>query len=340
MKTVQHKRRNNAAASVPGDQPSTTSRRIWRTRRLIQYLALLFGIVLPFSSASAAAAAPVFYKYATVDGLKLFYRESGEASKPTIVLLHGFPSSSFEFHDLIPRLSERFHVLAPDYPGMGYSQVPMSGDLAPSFDNLAAVIGHLLVQLGQSHVILYMHDFGGPVGMRLAVSRHELIDGLVFQNTTITLSGYNPARLKVFERIGGKETPEKLAEAEESASERRDEFLHRTGAHDASALDPDDWGADAYAFGIPECRQYMSRLLMDIMSNAKHYAEWGAYLKSEQPKTLIVWGKNDPVFLPGSAQDIKADVPSAKLYYYDGGHFVLDEFSGEIASRIIQVFAP
>jgi pimeloyl-ACP methyl ester carboxylesterase len=183
----------------------------------------LFGIGFLFGGAAPEAiGAPVSSKYATVDGIKLFYREAGDVSKPTIVLLHGFPSSSFEFRVLIPLLSERFHDLAPDYPGMGYSQVPGHGDIAPNFDNLAVVVGHLLVQLGQSHVILYMHDFGGPVGMWLAVSHPDLVVGMVFQNTTISLSGYNAARFKVFERISGVETPEKLAEAEESASEKRD----------------------------------------------------------------------------------------------------------------------
>jgi pimeloyl-ACP methyl ester carboxylesterase len=116
-------------------------------------------------------------------------------------------------------------------------------------------------------------------------------------------------------------------------------YLHQTGAHDVAALDPDDWGGDAYAFGIPESRQYMSRLLMDVVSNIKHYAEWNGFLKAEQPKTLIVWGQNDSVFVPTAAEEIKSDVPNAKLYYYDGGHFVLDEFSNEIATNIIRTFA-
>jgi pimeloyl-ACP methyl ester carboxylesterase len=307
---------------------------------LIRRSVTSLGIGLLFACASQCAnAAPVSYHYATVDGLKLFYREAGDTSKPTIILLHGFPSSSFEFHELIPLLAERFHVLAPDYPGMGYSQVPASGMLAPSFDNLAKVLDDFLVQRQQSHVIPYMHDFGGPVGMRLAATHPDLINGLVFQNTTITLSGYSPARLKVFERIGGQPTPEKLAEAETSASEERDRFLHQTGARDAEALDPDDWAVDAYAFGIPANRRYMARILTDIMSNVAHYAQWGAYLKSKQPKTLIVWGENDPVFSPLAAEDIKADVPAADLHYYDGGHFMLDEFSRDAAAEIVKTFA-
>ena len=301
------------------------------------YLAAVTCLGLSFGHAWATDA--VHYRHVVVDGISVFYREAGDPRKPTILLLHGFPSSSFEFHELIPLLASHFHILAPDYPGMGYSQVPPSGVLAPNFDNLAKILNDFLVQRRQSHVILYMHDFGGPVGMRLAVTHPGLVSGLVFQNTTITLSGYNPARLKVFERIGGQATPEKLAEAEESASEERDRFLHRTGARDAEALNPDDWAVDTYAFGIPESRRYMAQLLTDIMSNVAHYAEWASYLTSKQPRTLIVWGENDPVFLPAAAKDIKSDVPAAKLYNYDGGHFMLDEFSREVAGKIIKTFS-
>ena len=319
--------------------PSTqTNRVISRLRYLWRNAFLSAAICLCLSVGHARAADAVHYRHAVIDGIRVFYREAGDPRKPTILLLHGFPSSSFEFHDLIPLLANRFHVLAPDYPGMGYSQVPVTGVLPPSFDNLAKVLEDFLIQRRQSHVILYMHDFGGPVGMRLAAAHPGLVNGLVFQNTTITLSGYNPARLQVFERIGGQPTPEKLAEAEASASEERDRFLHKTGARDAEALNPDDWAVDAYAFGIPESRRYMARLLTDIMSNVSHYAEWAAYLTSNQPKTLIVWGENDPVFSRAAAEDIKSDVPAAKLYYYGGGHFMLDEFSREVAANIIKTF--
>ena len=163
--------------------------------------------------------------------------------------------------------------------------------LAPSFDNLAKILDDFLAQRRQSHVILYMHDFGGPVGMRLAASRPQLSKRAgVSKTRRLPYLAIIPPRLKVFERIGGQPTPEKLAEAETSASEERDRFLHRTGARNPEALNPDDWAVDAYAFGIPESRQFMAQLLTDIMSNVTHYAEWASYLKSKQPKTLIVWG--------------------------------------------------
>jgi pimeloyl-ACP methyl ester carboxylesterase len=259
----------------------TKSERIVRSTIFV----LAAGLLVAGTPPRNATAASVYARHETVDGVKLFYREAGDPSNPTIVLLHGFPSSSFEFHALIPLLGERFHVVAPDYPGMGYSETPGAGGLAPTFDNLAVVTFQLLAQLGLSSVILYMHDFGGPVGMRLAVAHPDLIRGMVFQNRTISLSGYNPARLQVFHRMGGPETPAKLAEAEESASETRDKFLHQTGAHDTKALNPDDWAVDAYAFGIPDSRRYMARLLMNIETNTQHYAEWGEFLRTKQPKT-------------------------------------------------------
>ena len=145
----------------------------------------------------------MYFKTAHVAGLRLFYREAGDPSKPTIVLLHGFPSSSYEFHDLIPRLADRFHVIAPDYPGMGFSDAPAPTVLRPTFDDVAIAIDAFIAQRAPGPVILYMHDFGGPIGMRIATAHPERITGLIFQNTTISLEGWNSARLKVYERIGG-----------------------------------------------------------------------------------------------------------------------------------------
>ena len=299
----------------------------------------IIAVIVAVCSSSATASLPISYKHVQVTGVSIFYREAGDPSAPTILLLHGFPSSSAEFRDLIPLLAERFHVLAPDYPGMGYSDAPPGPEISPTFDSVAELMGSFLVQLGQQRVIVYMHDFGGPVGMRIIKAHPEWIAGIIVQNTTISLDGYNPARLKVFDEIGGKETPEKLAEAEDSATEKRDLFLHRTGAHDFNSIDPDDWGLDAYAFGIPEDRAFMSRMLMNISSNIPHYPEWNAVLRAMQPKTLIVWGRNDPVFTLAAAQNFKDDVPSAEIYSYDGGHFVLDEFAPDIAARIVETFA-
>lgn len=167
------------------------------------------------------------FKTADVAGLRVFYREAGDPSKPTIVLLHGFPSSSYQFHDLIPLLADRFHVIAPDYPGMGYSDAPAPIVLRPTFDDVAMAIDAFIAQRAPGLLILYLHDIGGQIGMRTATAHPERIAGLIFQNFTISVEGWNPERLKVYERLGGPETPEKLAETEQFATVERDMFSTR-----------------------------------------------------------------------------------------------------------------
>ncbi|HKD19331.1 MAG TPA: alpha/beta hydrolase [Thermoanaerobaculia bacterium] len=278
------------------------------------------------------------FKTADVAGVRVFYREAGDPSKPTIVLLHGFPSSSHEFQELIPLLADRFHVIAPDYPGMGYSDAPPPTVLRPTFDDVAGVIDAFIAQRAPGPVILYLYDIGGAIGLRYATAHPERIAGLVFQNLTISLEGFNPERLKAYERLGGPETPETLAEAENLATEGRDRFLHQTGARRPDALNPDNWAIDAHAFSIESSRAFMSRLLMNMAANFPHYPEWTAYLKNRQPKTLILWGKNDPLFTPAAPEAYKQAVPTADLRYFDGGHFVLDEYSDAIADAIIETF--
>ena len=275
-----------------------------------------------------------------VSGLRIFYREAGDPSKPTIVLLHGFPSSSYQFHDLIPLLADRFHVIAPDYPGMGYSEVPDATVLRPTFDDVAPVVDAFIAQRTSGPVILYMHDIGGPIGMRIAMAHPERIAGLIVQNFTTSVEGWNPERLAVYKRLGGPETPENLAETMQLATVARDKFLHERGAHQPDALNPDSWAIDAYAFSNDASRVFMSRLLMNLASNLPHYAEWNAYLRDRQPKTLIVWGCNDPLFLPEAPETVKRLVPTAELRYFDGGHFVLDEYAEPIAEAIIKTFSP
>ncbi len=281
----------------------------------------------------------MYFKTADVEGLRVFYREAGDPSKPTIVLLHGFPSSSYQFHDLIPRLADRFHVIAPDYPGMGFSDAPDPTVLQPTFDDVAMAIDAFIAQRAPGPLILYLHDIGGPIGMRIATARPERIAGLIFQNFTISVEGWNPERLKVYERLGGPETPEKLAETEQFATVERDMFLHKKGARQPEALNPDNWAIDAYAFFIAANRVFMSRLFMNLTTNIQHYPEWTAYLKDRQPKTLVVWGRNDPLIVPAAAEFVKQVVPEADLRYFDAGHCALDENADAIAEAIIETFS-
>jgi pimeloyl-ACP methyl ester carboxylesterase len=279
------------------------------------------------------------FKTADVAGLRIFYRQAGDPSKPTIVLLHGFPSSSYQFHGLMPRLEGQFHVIAPDYPGMGFTEAPAPTVLRPTFDDVAMAIDAFIAERAPGPLILYLHDFGGPIGMRFATAHPERIAGLIFQNFTISVEGWNPERLKLYERIGGPETPEILAETEQFATVERSRFLHQTGARRPAALNPDNWAMDAYACSIPASRAFMSRLLMNLATNIQRYPEWTAYLKDRQPKTLIVWGRNDPLMRPAAADFVKQVVPAADLRFFDASHFALDENAAAIAEAIIQTYA-
>ncbi|MFL9910938.1 alpha/beta fold hydrolase [Paraburkholderia sp. RL17-337-BIB-A] len=288
---------------------------------------------------TGARAAEVSYNYASVDGIKIFYREAGDKSKPTLLLLHGFPSSSHEFRDLIPLISQNFHVVAPDYPGMGYSDAPRADKFTPTFDNVTAVIEKLVVSLGDPHLIIYMTDFGGPVGMRIAVHHPDWISGLIFQNAIVSIAGVDPSRRKRDEAISGEITPEKRALAESHVSLATALLLYQHGARNPAALNPDAWTDDAVALANPDSRRIMTDLQLNIPSNVALFPVWQAYLYTHQPRTLVVWGKNDPIFLPGGAEAVKQEVPDASIHYYDTGHFALEEDHIDVARQINQFFA-
>jgi pimeloyl-ACP methyl ester carboxylesterase len=298
------------------------------------------GLVGAMLSAPAAVlAAPVAYRYASVDGIRIFYREAGDRNKPTIVLLHGFPSSSHMFRDLIPLLSAHFHLIAPDYPGMGFSDAPPADKFAPTFDSVAGVTEKFLQQLGETKVIVYMQDFGGPVGMRIATDHPEWIRGLIVQNTPISDDGWDPARLKAVRANAGPATPEKRAAAESRVVIDTAMLLYKKGARNPEQLNPDAWASDAYALSDPEKRRIMTDLQLDIPSNLDLYPKWQGYLQKNRPETLVVWGKGDPVFAVAGAESVKRYVPKAEVHIYDAGHFALEEDAPDIARQIIRKFS-
>jgi pimeloyl-ACP methyl ester carboxylesterase len=307
-------------------------------RQWMKSRAIWLALALSVGVFSNAAAAEVSYKFIEVDGIKIFYREAGNPQKPTILLLHGFPSSSHMFRDLIPALDERFHVIAPDYPGMGNSEAPPAAKFKASFDSVATVIETFVQELHVSNVILYMQDFGGPVGMRLATKHPEWVRGIVIQNIPVSLDGWEPSRLKAIQGSIGPETPEKRAAAEGRVVLATDLFLYRHGARDPAALNPDAWTNDAFALSNAESRRIMTDLQLDIPSNLSLYPTWQDYLRTHQPKTLVVWGDGDPIFVPRGADAIKDFVPQAEVRHYNTGHFALEEEHGDIARQIIRLF--
>jgi pimeloyl-ACP methyl ester carboxylesterase len=290
--------------------------------------------------ALGATAQTVSYHTVPINGDSMFYREAGDPAQPTIVLLHGFPSSSHMFRELIPALAGRFHVLAPDYPGMGQSAAPPASSGAVTFDRISATIEGLVGQVRHGKVILYMQDFGGPVGMRLAVRHPDWIAGLVFQNTPVSLDGWAPERLAALQAGASAPSAARRAAAAQRVTLATAQLLHRQGAHAVEQLNPDAWVSDAYALGLADDRRVMTDLQVDIADNLARYPDWQAYLRTRQPPTLVVWGDADPLFAPAGADAVRQLVPDAEVHHYATGHFALEEQGDEIARRILARFAP
>jgi pimeloyl-ACP methyl ester carboxylesterase len=332
--------RSRSVKSCVSSQPS--SKKEHSVFSLSQIIRRVISTLVASACAIACTVAhadDVSYHYTTVDGIRIFYREAGDTSRPTIVLLHGFPSSSHEFRDLIPLLSNHFHVLAPDYPGMGYSEAPAADRFKPTFDNVTTLVEGFVQRFGNPHVILYMTDFGGPVGMRMAVHHPDWIAGLVFQNAVISEAGVDPARRKRDAAITGDVTAEKRALAESHVSLATAMLLYQHGARNPAGLNPDAWTNDAVALANPDSRRIMVDLQLDIPNNVASFPAWQAYLRQHQPRTLVVWGKNDPIFLPAGAEAVRQEVPDAAVHYYDTGHFALEEDHVDIARQINTFFA-
>jgi pimeloyl-ACP methyl ester carboxylesterase len=315
---------------------------VLNTRSIRTFAIMAAAALLTFADVKAQAA-DVSYKYASVDSIRIFYREAGDPGKPTLLLLHGFPSSSHQFRDLIPLLSDNFHVVAPDYPGMGYSEAPPADTFTPTFDNLTKVMTDFVEQLGppgDKHLVVYMTDFGGPVGMRMAVSHPDWISGLIFQNANISLDGVDPARLKRNQENAAGITPARRAEAEAHVSMATALLLYKQGTRNPAALNPDAWTNDEHALLDPQSRRIMTDLQLDTPANIALFPVWQEYMRTQQPRSLVVWGKGDRFFLPAGADAIRKLVPAAEVHNYDTGHFALEEDHADIAKQINRFFAP
>lgn len=279
------------------------------------------------------------YHFAIVNGRKVFYRKAGEASAPTILLLHGFPSSSFMFRDLIPQLAERFHVIAPDYIGFGQSDAPAAGDFDYTFDNLTSHVTGLIDQLGLTSYILYMHDYGGPVGFRIFTQRPDAVKGLIVQNANAYMDGVGGAPKFVFLPLWEKRDAASEEGARAFLQAGTTKFQYSVGAKNPDAISPDNWTHDQALLDRPGTDAYQLDLLENYKTNVAAYDSWHEAFRQHQPKTLIVWGKHDPFFIEAGAQAFLRDLPEAKLVLLDAGHFVLDENSALVASEIKAAFA-
>jgi pimeloyl-ACP methyl ester carboxylesterase len=278
------------------------------------------------------------YRSATVNGHSMFYREAGDPALPAIVLLHGFPTSSHMYRDLIPLLADRFHVIAPDYIGFGQSGAPAATEFGYNFDNLAAHVDALLDQLGLTSYILYLQDYGGPVGFRLFSQRPERVAGFVIQNANAYIDGVGDLPKQIFLPLWSKRDAASEAAARGFLQAETTKFQYQVGARDADAISPDNWTIDQALLDRPGTDAYQLDLLEDYKSNVALYESWHAAFRAHQPRTLIVWGKHDPFFVPAGAEAFLRDLPRARLVWLDAGHFVLDENAVLVAAEIKAAF--
>ena len=279
------------------------------------------------------------FQHATVHGLKLFYREAGSKASPTIVLLHGFPSSSHMFRDLIPQLAETFHVIAPDYVGFGYSDAPDVSNFDYTFDNLAAHVEELLFGvLELKKFSIYVQDYGAPVGYRIASKHPDAIEGIVVQNGNAYVEGIGAA-FDPMKPFWTNRNPETERSVRELLKKETTIFQYTHGTKDVSRISPDSYTVDQLFLDRPGNDSIQLNLLHNYQSNLALYDGWHNFFRNKQPKTLIVWGKNDPFFTVEGAQAYLRDIPKAELHLLDAGHFALEDSCEFIAQRIVKFFA-
>ncbi len=273
--------------------------------------------------------ASIRFKTVDVDGTQIFYREAGPAGAPAFLLLHGFPTSSHMFRDLIPLLAERFHIVAPDLPGFGRSDIP-SGI---SFAKIADIIGRFTAVVGLGRFAIYIFDYGAPTGLRLALKHPERITAIITQNGNAyeegLSEGWNPIRAY------WKEPSQANRDALRTfLSPETTHWQYTHGVSDVTAVSPDGYSLDDFYLTRPGAHEAQLDLFGDYASNVALYPEFQTYFRKHQPPLLAVWGRNDPFFLPAGAEAYKRDIPDAEVHFYDTGHFALETHAPEIASAI------
>lgn len=276
------------------------------------------------------------YRTASIDGLDIFYREAGPADAPTIVLLHGFPSSSHMFRDLIPQLATKFHVIAPDYPAFGYSSMPSRDSFTYTFDNLTAVIDKLLFQtLGLKKFSIFVQDYGAPVGFRIAAGHPDAIEGIVIQNGNAYMEGISPA-FAPFQPFWANRNAETEAPVRGMLLFDTTKFQYFTGVQDPTKISPDGYTLDQLFLDRPGNDVIQLDLFHNYTSNVALYDQWHEYFRTHQPRTLITWGTGDPFFTVDGAKAFLKDLPDAELHLLNTGHFALEDHADEIAALMIK----
>ncbi|WP_042270203.1 alpha/beta fold hydrolase [Paraburkholderia heleia] len=277
----------------------------------------------------------IAYRRADVDGFNVFYREAGRVGAPKLLLLHGFPSAGHMFRDLIPKLADRFHLVAPDLPGFGQSELPDRGQFAYTFENIANVMARFTERIGFDRFAVYVFDYGAPTGFRLALAHPERITAIISQNGNAyeegLSDGWNPIRA-----YWADPSPANRDALRALLSRETTIWQYTHGVPDASAVSPDGYSLDDYYMNRPGAHEIQLDLFRDYRSNVALYPEFQAYFRTHRPPFLAVWGKNDPFFLPAGAEAFKRDLPQAVVRFLDTGHFALETHAEEIAMAITE----
>jgi pimeloyl-ACP methyl ester carboxylesterase len=273
------------------------------------------------------------YRTTVIDGLDVFYREAGDPSAPTLVLLHGFPTSSIAYQELIADLADEFHLIAPDYPGFGHSSAPAVSEWDYTFDHLADVVDRLLDGLGVTRYAIYVHDYGSPVGFRLALRHPERITGIITQNGNAYEDGLTPF-WKDLREIWANPSEADLTPLRAHYTREATHAQYTNGVPDVSLVNPDKEALDQALLDRPGVDEIQIALFLDYATNVAAYPRWQDYLRTHQPPLLAVWGRNDEIFGPGGARAFARDVRNAQVHLLDAGHFALETRRPQIAALV------
>ncbi|MDT0468499.1 alpha/beta fold hydrolase [Streptomyces gibsoniae] len=276
----------------------------------------------------------VHHRYATVQGRQIFYREAGPVDAPHVVLLHGFPTSSFMFRDLIPALAERFHVIAPDHLGFGFSDAPGTGEFTYTFDALAELTAGLLDQLAVTRYALYVQDYGAPIGWRLAVNHPGAVTAIITQNGNGYDDGFVESFWQTVRAYQREQTPRTEGNIRSALTLDGIKWQYVSGVPDETAVSPDTWHHDHAQISRPGNDEVQLALFRDYATNPRQYPALHAYFREQRPPLLAVWGEGDPIFGPEGAKAFARDLPDAEIHLLDGGHFLLETALDEVAPLI------
>jgi len=289
------------------------------------------------TATTVAADHVVHHKTIKIDGLDIFYREAGPKDAPTVLLLHGFPTSSHMFRNLIPALADRFHVVAPDYPGYGNSSMPGTDEFEYTFDNLASIVEKFTEKVGLTKYSIYLMDYGAPVGFRLAAKHPERVDALIVQNGNAYDEGIDNDFWKPIKEYWKNRTKDQGDKLRSLLTLDATKWQYTHGVRNVETISPDTWGHVQPLLDRPGNQEIQLALFHSYGSNPPLYPKWQAYLREHQPPTLIVWGKNDAIFPAAGAHPYKRDLNNLEFHLLDTGHFALEE-DGATITMLIRTF--